>query len=794
MGAVGDRRPPVRVLVAVGLVAGSTLALQVLLTRVFAAVLYYHFGFMAISLALLGVGAGAILIYVRPQWFDSDPLERALARWSVLYAGLLIVAVLLIVRLDYTLGDEVTTQFVFNLAAACVLAAMPFLAAGIVISLAVRGYARSIGRVYAFDLAGAGLGAAVVVPLMWAFDAPTLLVALGVVAALAAILFAAGLRSESMLTGGALGVSLVFLALAGTTSIVYLNPLGQEPETERWTPLGRVLGYLPGPELRNGNVVYDRNFGEIIPYKRGEPLPDWRPLQEGPQSIGYALTPGGDSVVIGGGGGRDVLTALTSGSRHVDVVELNRGIRDTVDKKLRFFSGGPYSLPRVSTHIADGRSYVAESDKKFDQIQIGYVDTFSPSGAQAFALTEHNLYTVEAFDEFFDHLKRGGVLNLARPVEHNGEEALRATVLTLDALKRHGVENPERNVVVILADYVTPFRGFEYGTILAKLEPFTPAELAKIKRLAETRSLKGIAMAPGGPYQRQWAQLHEASSPIAFCENYHLDVCPPTDDKPFFFNMKRLRDVGGASTTGSLGVPDPVLVLLITLAILLGLSAIAFALPLALVGREGRPNLGSLGFFAAIGLGFLVLEVALIQRFVLFLGFPTYALSVVLFALLVFTGIGSLLSSGSATPRRTLMTALSVACVLIAASAYGLEPLLRELIGLPFAVRLILTVVMLAPLGLTLGMAMPLGLIRLQGLYPGGVPWAWGINGIASVVASVLAIFTAINWGFAITTLIALVFYLGALAHAAFGRWPDDGTIAEADPEPDPARVTQAVA
>jgi hypothetical protein len=793
MVAVGDRRPPLRVLVAVGLVAGSTLALQVLLTRVFAAVLYYHFGFMAISLALLGVGAGAIMIYVRPAWFEVDPLERALARWSVIYAGLLVVAVAVLVRLDYSLGDKVTTKFVFNLTVACGLAALPFLAAGIVIALAVRGYTRSIGRVYAFDLAGAGIGAAVVVPLLWLFDAPTLLVAIGVVAALSALLFAAGHRSESRLATGALGVTVVLLILAGTTQLYYLSPVGQKPSAERWTPLARVLGYLPAKGLRNGDVVYDRNFGEIIPYHRGDPLPDWRPLQEGPQSIGYSLTPGAGALVIGGGGGRDILTALTSGARRVDVVELNRGIRKVVDQDLRSFSGGPYSLPSVHTKIGDGRSAVAESDRHYDQLQIGYVDTFSPSGAQAFALTENNLYTVEAFDEFFDHLKPGGILNLARPVKHNGEEALRATVLTLDALRQHGVKHPERNVVVILADYLTPFRSFEYGTILAKLEPFTRSQLAQIARLAKVRS-KGVVYAPGGPYEREWGQLARASSPIAFCESYKLNVCPPRDDEPFFFNMKRLGDVGGASTTGTLGVPDPILILLITLGILGGLSALAFVVPLWLVGGAGRPTMGSLLFFAAIGLGFLLLEVALIQRFVLFLGFPTYALSVVLFALLVFTGLGSLLSTRAADPRRSLLGALGVACVLIGASAYGLQPLLRELIQLPFALRVTLTVVMLAPLGLTLGMSMPLGLGRLLALYPKGVPWAWGINGIASVLASVLAVFVAIEFGFAVTTLVSLACYLAALAHAATGRWPEDDGDGTSASERRSKRVSEVVA
>ncbi len=690
-----------------------------LLTRIFAAVLYYHFGFMAISLALLGVGAGAILIYVRPGWFETSDLEKGLARWSIVYAGLVVASVFVVVRLNYTLGDEISRQFVFNLAMACILAALPFLAAGIVIALAVRGYARSIGRVYAFDLAGAGIGAAVVVPIMWVVDVPTMQVALGVVAAFAALLFAGARRTERLAAGGAIVVTLGFLLLAGTTTAFYLPPLGGDPAAERWTPLNRVIGYLPGPQLRNGDVVYDRNFGEIIPYKGHGPVPGWNYLQEGGQSIGYSLTPGGDAIVIGGGGGRDILAALGGGAGSVDVVELNHGIRDVVDKDLGDFSGSPYSLPRVHTKIGDGRSRLAETSKHYDQIQIGYVDTFSPSGAQAFALTENNLYTVEAFKEYFEHLKPGGVLNLARPVKHNGEEALRATVLALDSLRQAGYDHPERDVVVLLGDYVTPFRGFQYATILVKPDGFSSADLAHIGKLAKTRTT-GIAFAPSGPYRGPWAQLAAAKSPIEFCENYHLDVCPNTDDEPFFFNMKRLGDLGGQSASGSIGVPDPLLVLLITLGILGGLAALAFVVPLALVGREGRPTVGALSYFAAIGLGFLVLEVALIQRFVLFLGFPTYSLSVVLFALLIFTGVGSWITSRSRMdPRRLLIGALSVAIVLIAASAYGLQPLLRSLIDTPFYLRVGLTVLMLAPLGVTLGMAMPIGLIRLQALVPG---------------------------------------------------------------------------
>jgi hypothetical protein len=245
--------------------------------------------------------------------------------------------------------------------------------------------------------------------------------------------------------------------------------------------------------------------------------------------------------------------------------------------------------------------------------------------------------------------------------------------------------------------------------------------------------------------------------------------------------MRRLGSIGGRSA-GYIYAAEPFLVLIVTFAILLVLSLLLVAAPLVMTAREDRPPVGALGFFAAIGLGFLTLEVVLIQRFVLFLGYPTYALSVVLFSLLLWTGAGSLIAGQVHDRRRALTVALVIACVLIAASSYGLHGLLEALIDLPFAARVAVTVAMLAPVGLALGMAMPLGLSRLAGLYPKGVAWAWGVNGIASVVASAAAITVAIVAGFPIATLVALVCYLGALAHVRLARWPDSETAAETPP------------
>jgi hypothetical protein len=311
---------------------------------------------------------------------------------------------------------------------------------------------------------------------------------------------------------------------------------------------------------------------------------------------------------------------------------------------------------------------------------------------------------------------------------------------------------------------------------------FTDAEVAQIRTQAAERT-RGVAFAPGGPYRREWQGLARATSLDDFCSNYPLNVCPTTDDKPFFLNSTRLRDIGKPLPAGSTFIArTPFVVLLIALAILLVLAGLAFVVPLVAMRGRARPPVTSLVFFGAIGLGFLMLEIVLVQRFVLFLGFPTYALSVVLFALLLFTGAGASLSARARDPRRTLLAALGTACGLMVVLAFGLEPLLRALIDLPFAARVALTVAMLAPLGLTLGMAMPVGLRRLSALHPEGVPWAWGINGITSVLASALGVFIAIVAGFTVATLAAVACYLVAIAHVALGRWP--GAAQEAEDRP----------
>ncbi len=764
-------------LAALGLVTGCTLAFQVIFTRLVATVLAYHFSFLAISLALLGTGAGALMLYLWPEWFERGDLEASLARWATIYAALLVLIPFPLVHIDLSQGTSaVDGGFVLGLLGVCVLATLPSFAAGVVVALAIRGYTQWIGPVYAWDLMGAGIGALIVVPVLWLGPAPVLLVALGIVAATAAGLFGFRHQRARIGAGIVIVVAVGAILLSSVSSVLYLPPhYGLATKklvqvADRWTPLARVLGYeFPGNKAPFAGLFYDRVYAPVKVVQPGE-IPDWRALGTGPQSIAYKMTDPGRVLVIGGGGGRDIWNALSEGEKRVDVIELNEGIRQVVDIDLAKISGRPYSHPGVHTTIGDGRSVLSRSDAKYKVIHLGFTDTLSASAAQGYALSENSLYTVEAFAEYFDHLAPNGVLDVSRLRKLVGKEALRATVLTLAALKQRGVDHPERNVVVVRG---TDILGEQYGTILARLRPWTASELTDIKQLAATRG-EGIAYAPGGPYFAEWADLAKADGFRSFCEGYSLNVCPPTDNKPFFFNMQRLSQIG-QEDKGFIYNTDPSTLLMVTLGILAGLSLLGFVLPLVVhrmrKAADPAPSVGALTYFAALGLGFLLLEIVLIQRFVLFLGFPTYALSVVLFSLLVFTGIGSMLSSRLRAARRTLATVLGIAVVLIVIGSWAL-PELNGLITLPFSTRVVIAIVSLAPAGLVLGICMPLGLRRFQALWPTGVAYAWGVNGIASVLASVLGIAIAINFGFRTASLAAAGCYAFALVHALVGRWP----------------------
>ena len=432
-----------------------------------------------------------MLVYLRPDRFRAETQE-VLGRWSLWFALGLIVAPVAIARLDLVGRSPSTWEIHFALA--CCLAALPPFAAGVVIALALARYRTRIGSVYAADLGGAGIGAMLSVPLMWLLPAPDLMVGLGAVAAGAAALFATRRWGRWAALAGA--SSIAVLSLAKWTPLLFLDTGYVTPPggfyVERWNPLARVIGSHDPASDDFAMVLYDRVLAPVPITANGRHL-TWRNIQTGVQSIGYELTGPGRALIIGGGGGRDIHTALFQGQKPVDVIELNRGIRDIVDVDLGFVSGSPYSLPGVHTVIGDGRSALAARDTAYDQIHLGFTDTLSANAAQGFALMENNLYTVEAFHEYFAHLEPRGVLNVSRLYRFVGHELLRLSVLTQAALRSYGIAEPRQHMIVMRGQQL----GIEMGTVLARLEPFANNTRSSSCAPSPVRAGRRSSMNPG---------------------------------------------------------------------------------------------------------------------------------------------------------------------------------------------------------------------------------------------------------------------------------------------------------
>jgi hypothetical protein len=457
-------------------------------------------------------------------------------------------------------------------------------------------------------------------------------------------------------------------------------------------------------------------------------------------------------------------------------VEINPIIADDVMRQ-RFseFSGGIYTNPRVRIAVDDGRSFVRRSSEQYDVIQASLVDTWAATAAGAYTLTENTLYTVEAFDDYLDHLKPDGVLTITRWVF----DGLRLVSLAQAACERRGWDAASR-LAIVQHDRV--------ATFLLKKSSFTREEVADLERTADQLHFQ-VLYAPYGNTDRtaasseqsevgtvapsDYARLIRAADRKAFYEQYAQDIRPTTDDRPFFFHTTKLKDQFQVAFGRSMLFGNGLSALLTLLGISTALVLLFILGPLLLAGgarHEGWP--AWLIYFGALGAGFMLIEVALLQRFVLLLGHPVYSLTVTLFSLLLGTGIGARLSRRFDSDRLRRSTLAVVACVALLAIAAVLvvEPIILWAIPLARSARILVAVATLIPIGIALGVPMPSGIRMMSVTAPQMVTWAWGINGALSVLGATLAIFIAMNWGFRVTLLSAAAVYLIGFASLSSTR------------------------
>jgi spermidine synthase len=503
-------------------------------------------------------------------------------------------------------------------------------------------------------------------------------------------------------------------------------------------------------------------------------------LMASPPALANVLRPHGEFAIIGPGGGVDVLRAVANGSPSVTGIEINPIIANSIMRdRYAEYSYHLYERPEVHLHVTDGRSFVRNAKQEFDVVQMTLVDTWASTAAGAFALSENSLYTVDAFREYFEHLKPDGMIAITRWEFRQPREALRVVSVATEALHQLVVQNPAKHFIVVSEGDLD-----EDGipvVVLAKKSPFTPEEEAAVKAHIESAEDLVALYTPSAPGQNPFSALIARNDPRAFARAYPYNVAPVDDNAPFFFFTLKTDQVlydGGLQRGIDWKVNLGVVVLGIVFAISLVAVVVFLVGPMALRGGR-RQRVLPLLYFVAVGLGYILVEIAFIQRFVLFLGHPTYALTVVIFLLLLSSGAGSLLSRRLLTNTARGWIPLVILVLAIALYTWGLTSLLTSLIGLPFFVKLVVSAVVLVPLGFAMGMPFPTGLraiantaaVELPASQLGepansddnAVEWAWAMNAASSVLGSVLAMVIAIHFGLNITVACGAAAYLLSL-------------------------------
>ncbi len=772
----GSRRTPWPLLVGVGCISAAILMVELALTRIFSVTMFYHFAFLAVSVALFGLSASGVYIYVLPKLHAVERLERHLRVYAIAFAIVTLLSTVILLQIPVALEPGKRTLWL--MVKIYLLGAAPFFVGGACITLAISRLHDDIHRVYAADLTGGALGCMLLIPSLNLLGGPGAMIVAATLGTAAAALFAfadpSARRWLWMIPLAAALVGLGVQARRPWLDVRWTKGYERASIFSKWNSYSRVAVYREGHSdwglsstwrgPHPDSLFMDIDASASTPILLAKSIDDVAFLSNEMTAFGYRVMPaGGRALVIGSGGGRDLWSALVFGASHVDGVEVNPIIvNDVMGNHFRAESGNIYNRAGVTTTVDDGRSYVRRSQEKYDLIQASLVDTWAATAAGAFALTENNLYTVEAFVAYMNHLTPNGVLAMSR-WEHDG---LRLVALEREAATRLGWPTIADRLFIVKKELL--------ATFVLKVSPLSAAEIQSLTNAANQLQFEVIyapPVSPGAPrVESNYDRLLAAADPQVIYDGHALDISPPVDDRPFFFQEAKAKDLLPQFLAG-----DP-LAGTNALFTLLGISMVLVLLfivgPLALFARSrAKPNepapVGGaarpLLYFACLGAGFMMIEVGLMQRFVLLLGHPVYSLTVILFTLLLGGGMGSAISRRLGDARRALWAIpaiVGVGVIYALALPYAFE----ACIAWSRVARIALSVALLMPLGVLLGMPLPAGVKMVADRRPALLAWAWGINGALSVAGATAAILIALLWGFKAVALGGALVYVAAFA------------------------------
>lgn len=756
----------------IGIIAGATLLLEISMTRIFAVAFFNHYAFLIISTALFGFGFSGVFLSIFPS-LEKFNFDKLLAFLSFCFSLSAIITLKIVISVPLQFGnmEESAIQFVY-LSIYYLMIAIPFFFSGMVVALILSRIPEKVNTLYFSNLTGAGIGCFLVLPIVPALGAPGAVIfsaMLGIVAA-ACLAKLAG-RSFVLLS------AILFIALAallplrdsyfrvvvheGKRSFNVHEEAG-EIEFSRWGPISRIdvakfdpykIIWIDGGSNQSFIHPFHGNVGALKPMKQA--------------GLVYQFIKNPDVLIVGPAAGEEMLYALSHKAKSVTGVELDPVICDIMLNEYAQFSGNVYKQPNTKLVNDEGRSYIRRSPKKYDIIQ--QINNASPAAIASGAvnISETYLITVEAFHEYLDHLNEGGYVFIKR------YGAIRLATVAAQALRERGVENPE-DQIIIMED---PLHKVGGGQFYLKNGTFTEEELAVFG--ADRR--KAHLMYGPEELDIQHAKYPEyrelISNPDAWKKYYEMGInmFPVTDDNPFFNHFTKFAQFNKDT------VPEefkPIFELVygnsdFSLLVILGeaalLSLLFIILPLYLFKRKGLRAVGKFQFmlyFFSLGLAFILIEIVLIQKFTLFMGNPTYSVTVVLFSILVAAGCGSFLSGYlKKAPKKALMFIIPL-IVLFSWAEVTFGPIVfKAFLGHSMTERILISILMLFPLGLMMGMPFPLGITLVNSTSNQRlIPWVWGINGYATVIGSVLCVILAITFGFKAVVFIACGIYLIGMA------------------------------
>jgi spermidine synthase len=791
MAAAVNLEPRGRHYLAVFLLSCCVLMLEIAVARILSVALLSHYAFVAISLAMFGLGVSALVVFLLPGHFTPERLDEQLVAYGWRFA--LSAVLSLVVFLHIEVVQELSLSGALTLTFAYLILALPYFFAGVCLALLMTHFAAHIGRIYSYDLVGASLGCVGVVAAMSVAPAPYVVAYVAAVIA-AVALWGALTMTPRRLVGPLAAVVVVVAVVAlghGSTLLTMRYIKGWTSfysAYEGWNAFSRVaifpsqlnaaqlvplMGAIESytdPAIPKAMII-DIDGAAWTPMLQFDgDLQKYDFLRETVMYTAHHLRPNANVLIIGTGGGRDLLAAKVFAQPSVLGIEINPLMTHIVQNVFGDYSGRPYTLPGVEVITDEARSRLSTMPQRFDIIQLSLIDTFSLNAAGGFVFSENYLYTQQAFQEYFRHLTDDGILTISRYfMAAYPLEILRVAAMVRAAWAAEGVEHPGAHVVVLAQGNT--------ATVLAKRSAWTADELTRLAAVSGEHGMQ-IPYRPDVPAEAipdLNAVLTTADLP-GYLAAYPFHIAAPTDDQPFFFHFLRGR-LAAADVASVFDDPfqfmrkwhEAVLLLYLLIAVVASLALAFFFGPLLALRRRSTgvgvtTAVPLLAYFGCLGYGFMMIEVPLLQHFILFLGYPVYALAVVLFALLLFSGIGSLLSARLTDKAPSaLVWVLSTIIVLACIYVYAVPAVIAALIGAPIWIRILTAVGVLAPIGLVLGMAYPLGITVLRDFSAELVPWAWGLNGALSVVASVLAIFIGSRAGFTVAFLTGVAAYAVAL-------------------------------